>query len=90
MRTCVLLFVAALNAFACNADPVATTKSSNPEISVELLFEHDGCRVYRFTDVYKRYYVRCPGGGEVASTHTEYCGKNCQHTVNDAIPTVNE
>lgn len=72
----------------CNADPVSTSPSSNPAVNVELLFEHEGCRVFRFVDGGShRYYVRCESGSATAlNSHTESCGKNCRRTVQD--PTV--
>jgi hypothetical protein len=36
-----------------------TTNDSN--FHVELLFEVDGCKVYRFQDYYSRYFTNCKG-----------------------------
>lgn len=34
----------------CTKDPVSSSSTNNPEVSVSLLFEHDGIKVYRFSD----------------------------------------
>lgn len=45
---------------SCSKDPVSTNKTNNSEINIELLFEHDGCKVYRFYDAgYRQYFVKC-------------------------------
>ena len=36
-----------------------TTNDAN--FHVELLFEVDGCKVYRFQDYYSRYFTNCKG-----------------------------
>lgn len=46
----------------CAKTPVAVDKTTNSEINVELLFEHDGCKIYRFTDHGDPvYYTKCQG-----------------------------
>lgn len=57
---------------SCTKDGLSTVESSNPKIKVELLLEHDGCKVYRFRDSSLVYFTKC---GETASEVT--CGKNC-------------
>lgn len=60
------VFLAALVLFiaGCVKDPVLTSKTNNADIEVELLFEHDGCRVYRFHDAGRAiYFVK--GGSDV-------------------------
>lgn len=63
-RIIVLTVVVALVAMlaGCERHPQETAETSNAEFHVELLFEHDGCRVYRFWDGGNRYYTHCPGG----------------------------
>lgn len=34
----------------CEKDPVGNSKTNNPDVTVSLLFEHDGVKVYRFYD----------------------------------------
>lgn len=58
---------------SCHKNSQASSSTSNPEIQVELLFEHEGCKMYRFDD--QGYYVRC---GDISATSwNESCGKNC-------------
>jgi hypothetical protein len=46
----------------------------NKEFEVEKLFEHDGCKVYRFYDGgWQRYYTNCSG----STQWTQSCGKSC-------------
>lgn len=47
---CALCFV------GCANDPVATSSTTNAAIKVELLFENDGVKVYRFTDCGRYIY----------------------------------
>jgi hypothetical protein len=52
---CVLFLV------GCTTAPVSVHKTTNPNVQVELLFEYDGCRVYRFEDDGVHYFSRCFG-----------------------------
>lgn len=45
---------------ACRYESQSTEKKTNG-IEVELLFEHDGCKVYRFYDGRTVYYTDCRG-----------------------------
>ena len=57
----ILTLAFALSIFGCANDGVAVASTNNAEVPVTLLFEHDGCKAYRFHDVGEyRYYVRCP------------------------------
>ncbi len=68
----------------CENKPVATTQSSNTKVPVDLLFEHDGCKVYRFEDGgYPRYYAKC-SDSYVSTMSVHHEGKV---TVPDSIPT---
>ena len=62
----------------CSKDPVSSESTNNPQVPVELMFEHEGCRIYRFHDGGRRhYFVRCRN--EIASTSsTQRCGKHCR------------
>ena len=81
------LFVLALVATTgCLAEPIATAPTNNAGIQVDLLFEHDGCRVYRFRDVSYHYYAKCGGGaGPNASVLPDRCGKSGQEC--GSVPT---
>lgn len=58
-----LLVPVALSLFAaCAIPPVQHAPTNNPRASVDLLFEHNGCRVYRFRDGWMPiYYSDCRG-----------------------------
>ncbi len=43
----------------CTVDPVTQSNTNNKAIQVDLLFTHDGCNVYRFTDGEYHYFVKC-------------------------------
>ncbi|AHZ84671.1 hypothetical protein Bb109J_c1981 [Bdellovibrio bacteriovorus] len=58
----------------CTRDPVKTSSTNNPEVPVSLLFEYEGCKVYRFIDGRPHYYTNCT---EAIGTYTENCGKAC-------------
>lgn len=84
MRKTVVLL--ALLALACEATPVSTNRTSNPGLLVELLFEHDGCRVYRFRDNGNlHYYAHC--GSQVTAWGYHKSGKS---TVREEISTDRE
>ena len=64
---------------ACGKSAINSEIKENG-IEVELIIEHNGCRVYRFYDGRKVYYTDC------SSTTYQYdCGKNCvkNETVNN-------
>jgi hypothetical protein len=66
--------LAALSA-GCVTEPIATSPTNNAAVEVDLLFEHDGCRVYRFRDMGYHYFARCQGAGPNASVLPDRCGK---------------
>jgi hypothetical protein len=74
---------------ACNeTKPLVNKQTNNPEINVSVLFEIDGCKVYRFYDDGRnRYFTNCDG--RTISEHTENCGRNCTKTLSDDIETRN-
>lgn len=85
-----LIVVLALVLTACVEvqAPVRNESTDNPSVPVALLFEHDGCRVYRFIDADRyRYYADCRGSSSVSSHWSESCGKNCTRTVEDHTTT---
>lgn len=41
--------------------------ANNPDYTVSYLFEHDGCRVYRFYDTYSGSYVYFTTQGDVTA-----------------------
>lgn len=57
----------------CYKDPIATVHSNNKAFNIELLFENDGCKVYRFLDSSYVYYVVCKG--QVQTSWEQHVGK---------------
>jgi hypothetical protein len=61
----------------CRTPAQTVLKGSNPSIKVELLFEVDGCKVYRFYDGgAPRYFTKCKDGNSSVGW-IQSCGKNC-------------
>lgn len=74
------IFIAILIAILveCGVQEQGKENTSNPNIQIDFLFEHDGCRIYRFFDAGKRYFFSdCRGriSGNVS------CGKNCEQPI---------
>jgi hypothetical protein len=68
-------------------NPAKTVKAiptSNIDYKVVLLFEVDGCKVYRFKDYYSRYFTNCSPG--IIGGHYQSSGKT-SHYVDDSNPT---
>jgi hypothetical protein len=60
----------------CTSDPVGTNATNNKNFTVDLLFENDGCRVYRFADGGQLvYYANC--GARTQTSWDRSCGKGC-------------
>lgn len=69
------LLILALLCASCSK-PEQQRQQVNQNFSVDLLFEHDGCKVYRFYDHGgARYYTNCSG----STSYTKSCGKNCTY-----------
>jgi len=82
VKKLLLVFAIMVAAVACYEDPVSTSISSNSNVAVSLLFEHDGCKVFRFRDgASSYYYTNCRG----ETMGTRSCGKNCVRKVR--VPT---
>lgn len=52
---------------ACASPILVSSAQNNPDYTVSYLFEHDGCRVYRFYDAWSRSYVYFTTQGDVTS-----------------------
>lgn len=73
----------------CPEPGVAEQESTNRNVPVTLLFENDGCKMYRFRDAGEwRYYARCGSAGAVLETIREYCGKNCTKVPQHSVPSI--
>jgi len=78
----VTLIIAVLFMVGCNKSAKQTVETDNSSFKVELLFEVDGCKVYRFVDGGRsRYFTTCSGGTSWSESH----GKNS--TVESGITT---
>ena len=70
----------ALTVSGCYAEAVKVSDTDNAQIKAELLFTHDGCRIYRFLDGSRPiYYADCRAvaGPKVSTMWQQSCGKNC-------------
>ena len=79
----IMLSLAALAMVAgCNkpAESVAHTEGG---FTVERLFTHEGCAVFRFEDGGRnRYFTRCDGiAAQSTTTWQESCGKSCTREI---------
>lgn len=72
-----LILASTIVVSSCRTPAQTTLKGSNPAIKVELLFEVDGCKVYRFYDGgAPRYFTKCKDGNSSVGW-MQSCGKNC-------------
>lgn len=57
-----LLLLTTLLLVSCAKEPISVNNTNNKEIQVSMLFEFDGCRVYRFADAGRAiYFTNCKG-----------------------------
>lgn len=58
--------------------------TNGQSVGLSLLFEHDGCRMWRFVDDNRyRYFANCSASSSVSSAWSENCGKGCVRQVED-------
>ena len=82
MNTKIMLSLAALAMVAGCEKPAESVAHTGAGFTVERLFTHDGCTVYRFSDSSKRYFTRCDGiAAQSTTTWQESCGKSCTHEI---------
>ena len=87
MKHLLTIALLALALAGCERHPQETAETSNTDYQIELLFEHDGCRVYRFSDGGHRYYTHCHDGqGRTDWTVRHSIGKTVR-TEQHGIPT---
>lgn len=80
LALCLAFFV------GCAKDPVSTASTDNAQIKVELLFEKDGVKVYRFSDAGRYiYYTDARGATQWSEYHST--GKS-GYTVQRRVETV--
>ena len=75
MRALIILACMALT--GCEGQhPQRVDTSSNPDYQVKFLFEHDGCRAYKFSDEWENhYYIVCQSGTSVSTQWEHHHGK---------------
>jgi hypothetical protein len=78
--------LAAVALTGCLAPAIQSHSTENEAINVELLFTHDGCRVYRFRDGSAPiYYTDCrASAAQDSATSTGWrvsCGRGCTRFV---------
>ena len=62
MKTKLLIIISAILLTGCYKDGISTNVSDKNGIKIDLLFENDGCKVYRFYDGGRQiYYSDCRG-----------------------------
>jgi len=61
MKALTILTLLTLSLIGCKNESVSNSSTSNTNIKVELLFEHDGVKVYRFHDGGTFYYTDARG-----------------------------
>lgn len=77
MRIILLVFPLFLF-YSCAKDPVSSSITDNPGIEAELLFTHEGCKIFRFRDSgHLNYFTTCDS---VTYKRSQSCGKNCNTT----------
>lgn len=76
-----LLILLAIMVTGCTEQAQQEVQSSNRSVSVELLTEFDGCKLYRIYDGRNVYMAKC--GDTVTTSTKQGCGKNCTYTTSD-------
>lgn len=71
----------------CTNPSVSDESTNNPNVPVSLLFEHNGCSIYRFTDGRTHYYADCSGSSTTIAAHNRSCGKSCTRRVDEEVVT---
>lgn len=76
-----LLVVASFLAFGCAKDAEKRVSTTNSGVNVELMFQNDGCKIYRFMDFGEPvYYADCRGAGSTTtSTKWEHMEGKVEH-----------
>ena len=82
MNMKIMLTLAALAMVAGCDKPAESAAHTGVGFTVERLFTHEGCTVFRFKDGGSRYFTRCDGvAAQSTTTWQESCGKGCTRPV---------
>lgn len=88
MKNKIFVALCAAFLFGCEERPIRTERTDNPSVTVDLLMQHDSCKIYRFTDNgYAHYFVKCADAKNVSTDTTVISGKA---TRTETTPTVND
>lgn len=85
MHKFIMVGCACLSLLGCERPALEKKSTNNVNFNVELLFEHEGCRVYRFSDGDTKYFVNCQG--KVMWNETYQDGQGHTYTTPIDIPT---
>lgn len=81
----IMVILSVLIMTGCAREGIKTEQTNNERFQITLLFEHEGCKVYRFYDGgYYRYYTVC--GNDSEATYSIQSGKIRIH---QSVPTTN-
>lgn len=76
MKKYLLMLIAPMVLISCE-EPLSKSKTNNAEYTIEYLFKHDGCKVFKFRDYgSKVYFTKCG-----STQYEERCGKSCHRDV---------
>ena len=83
MNTKIMLSLTVLAMVAGCNKPAESVVRTGVEFTVERLFTHEGCTVFRFGDGgSSRYFTRCDGiAAQSTTTWQESCGRGCTRRV---------
>jgi hypothetical protein len=83
-KSVLILIVCCEFSFCTRQIPVSkVTPENNKTYQVEFLFEHDGCKVYRFYDNGNRvYYTNC--NGEITSIRSDSIEKRTVNVIRNS------
>lgn len=78
MKNILIISVLAMALSGCGKKP-SKQSFNKGDFQLELLFEHEGCKIYRFVDYRTIYWSDCRG--KITEQHTESNGKSSAKTV---------
>lgn len=89
MKKILIIFIV-LFLCGCSIEPTQTALTNNKKVNVDILFDFDGVRIYRFSDAGDfRYFAKAIKDTDVKTfdSHTVSTGKS-SYTVNHEIETI--
>lgn len=85
MKKTFFLSILTFALFSCKGDAESVIQSGNSDFKIEFLFEHDGCKIYRFYDGKYIYWTDCKG--KMEQNFNESSGKTTHnvHIQNETV-----